>query len=64
MALFEYTCDKCGSAFEKIIRSTRKTQRVACPSCGSVKVKRRMSRISAARGGGDNGAAACSPSGG
>jgi putative FmdB family regulatory protein len=58
MALFEYTCGKCGSTFEKIVRpsSTRKAQRIICPSCGSVKVKRHLSRVSAARGGESGGA--------
>jgi putative FmdB family regulatory protein len=60
MALFEYTCSKCGGTFEKIVRPspTRKAQRITCPSCGSVKVKRHLSRVSATRGG--EAGAACS----
>lgn len=64
MALFEYTCNKCSGTFEKIVRpsSTRKVQRISCPHCGSVKVKRHLSRVSAARGGeaGGDASAACS----
>ena len=64
MALFEYSCEKCGATFEKIVRPSRKTARIVCPSCGGAKVKRHLSRVSATRMGGANGdAAACGSSG-
>jgi putative FmdB family regulatory protein len=41
MPLYEYTCDKCDSEFELLIRSTAETP--ACPSCGATKVTKQLS---------------------
>jgi putative FmdB family regulatory protein len=41
MPLYEYTCDKCDSEFELLIRST--ADEPACPSCGAAKVTKRLS---------------------
>lgn len=32
MPIFEYTCEECGSKFEKLLRRSGDT--VACPTCG------------------------------
>ncbi|MGH9870155.1 MAG: FmdB family zinc ribbon protein, partial [Candidatus Polarisedimenticolia bacterium] len=49
MPIFEYTCDACGQAFEKIILSSAApdAMAVACPSCGSAGVTRQLSTFSA-----------------
>lgn len=41
MPIYEYTCGKCGSEFELLIRSDG--ERPACPSCGTAKVEKRFS---------------------
>jgi putative FmdB family regulatory protein len=45
MPLFEYTCQDCGSRFEKLVRKTG--DEVACPSCGTARVARELSTFAA-----------------
>jgi len=40
MPLYEYTCEKCQSDFETLVRGSEKP---ACPDCGSVKLTKRFS---------------------
>jgi len=50
MPIFEYTCEDCGTAFEKLVRnaaSGASSNGVACPSCGEHHVKREFSTFSA-----------------
>ncbi|MEP6963684.1 MAG: zinc ribbon domain-containing protein, partial [Acidobacteriota bacterium] len=55
MPIFEYTCEDCGTAFEKLLRSAANGassngaafQEVACPSCGEHHVKREFSTFAA-----------------
>ncbi|MEO8098634.1 MAG: zinc ribbon domain-containing protein [Acidobacteriota bacterium] len=50
MPIFEYTCEDCGTAFEKLVRSAANgaaSNGVACPSCGEHHVKREFSTFSA-----------------
>jgi putative FmdB family regulatory protein len=44
MPLYEFHCDACGADFEELIR-TGTTPR--CPACGSDRVRRRWSPVSA-----------------
>jgi len=56
MAMYEYACTECGNSFEKIIRNAADMRKVTCPSCGTKKVKRQISRFAAvgnSSGGGD-----------
>jgi len=34
MPIFEYSCDDCGTKFEKLLRRTTEANDVRCPSCG------------------------------
>ncbi|MCL4504971.1 MAG: zinc ribbon domain-containing protein [Chloroflexi bacterium] len=53
MPIFEYDCPDCGEPFEKLVRlHNGSADKVACPSCGSTKVKRKLSTFSAKSSGG------------
>jgi putative FmdB family regulatory protein len=34
MPIFEYSCDDCGTKFEKLVRGSGEADAVRCPSCG------------------------------
>jgi putative FmdB family regulatory protein len=34
MPIFEYSCDDCGTKFEKLLRRATEANEVRCPSCG------------------------------
>ena len=62
MPLFEYVCDDCKTAFEKIVPTHQTT--VACVKCGSPRVEKQLSVFAVAGGGGesapmDGGCGAC-----
>jgi putative FmdB family regulatory protein len=40
MPIFEYTCSVCNASFELLVRSDT---RIACPSCKSGNVKKKLS---------------------
>jgi putative FmdB family regulatory protein len=68
MPLFEFECQKCREPFEELVRNTEAIKDVACPSCGSPKVRRKLSTFSAKVGGGRQSAAlgsaaSCAPGG-
>jgi putative FmdB family regulatory protein len=44
MPIFEYACSGCGGSFEVLVRSDA---RVACPSCASEKVVKKLSLFAA-----------------
>jgi putative FmdB family regulatory protein len=46
MPIFEFTCEDCGTAFEKLVRRSSENG-VACPSCGEHHVKQEMSTFAA-----------------
>jgi putative FmdB family regulatory protein len=41
MPIFEYTCKKCGTEFEELVRSGE--EKVECPVCQSSKIEKRLS---------------------
>jgi putative FmdB family regulatory protein len=47
MPIFEYTCDDCGSKFEKLVRRSAEASTVACPSCGQDHLKQEYSTFAA-----------------
>ena len=59
MPIFEYTCEDCGSKFEKLVR--RSGDAVACPSCGQDHLKTEFSTFAAHANGAPKSAAAESP---
>lgn len=44
MPIYEYLCEDCGSAFEKLVRNG---DSVVCPSCGQDHLKPQLSRFAA-----------------
>jgi len=63
MPIFEYHCSGCGLDFEQLVRSE---DRVACPECGSSKVRKQLSVVAAprSRGGESDDAGGCCSGGG
>jgi putative FmdB family regulatory protein len=45
MPIFEYSCEDCGTKFEKLVRRTG--EEVACPSCGQNHLKTELSTFAA-----------------
>jgi putative FmdB family regulatory protein len=43
MAVYEYTCKKCGTEFEVTCRMDEREDRAVCPECGSHKVTQKLS---------------------
>lgn len=40
MPIYEYTCQDCGTQFEKLVRSLTAPVEVTCPECGGTHVKK------------------------
>ena len=47
MPIYEYQCEKCGTGFEKLVRSSSAPV-PACTACGSKRVRKQLSSFSAA----------------
>ena len=43
MPLFDYSCEDCGTKFERLVRREVDIAEVNCPSCGHDSVKRELS---------------------
>jgi len=43
MPIYEYECKKCGKAFEELVKNS--SEKVACPECGTKRVRRLMSKV-------------------
>ncbi len=43
MPMYEFGCPKCGDEFEELVRNADAIKEVVCPSCGSGKVKKKLS---------------------
>jgi putative FmdB family regulatory protein len=43
MPIYEYRCQACGEEFEKLVRSSADADKVECPRCHQVHVKRLLS---------------------
>jgi putative FmdB family regulatory protein len=44
MPIYEFECEECGTRFEELL--TDESADVACPSCGSARIRRLMSPVS------------------
>jgi putative FmdB family regulatory protein len=66
MPIFEYVCQNCGTKFEKLVLSSRRTTSLQCPQCGAEDVKKALSvfgSTGSAASGAASAAAGCGPSG-
>ena len=64
MPLYEYTCQSCGTRFEKLVRSATTPAAIVCPQCASAAVQRAFSTFATSGGGGtESSAPACGPVG-
>lgn len=67
MPIYEYICEECRNPFERIVLS--KTERIACPKCGSERNIQRYSVVNTVAKGGDGanavpmGGGCCGPGG-
>ena len=48
MPIYEYRCEECDQAFEKLVRAFR--DETTCPDCGSAKVERLLSTFAMSGG--------------
>ena len=46
MPIYEYICPQCNGQFQKLVRGFSDPAGLACPRCGSVDVRRAVSRVS------------------
>ena len=47
MPIFEYSCESCGTKFEKLMRRAGETDGLECPSCGEHHLKQELSTFAA-----------------
>ncbi|MBZ5729039.1 MAG: zinc ribbon domain-containing protein [Acidobacteriia bacterium] len=65
MPIYEYSCQDCGTKFEKLVRRPADVPEVVCPSCGRKHLKEEFSTFAAHANGGPRPASApVCPSGG
>ena len=50
MPIFEYSCDDCGTKFEKLVRRSADAEAVRCPGCGQDHLTTEYSRFAARSG--------------
>ena len=58
MPIYEYTCRKCETKFDKLIRTMNRDDKVPCPECGSTSTARALSVFAV---GGEGGRAQAAP---
>ena len=67
MPLYSFECKDCEDEFEELVMSSAQTDKVSCPTCGSLKVQRQLSQVAAIKISGGNGPSlsnsSCAPSG-
>ena len=47
MPIYEYSCDDCGTKFEKLVRRAADVPELECPSCGQKHLKQELSTFAA-----------------
>lgn len=57
MPLYEYSCRRCGEAFEVLQRMGERGDELRCPACGATGADRRLSTFAAGSGSGSGRAA-------
>lgn len=67
MPMYEFDCLDCGEPFEELVRSATAAGDVNCPSCGSAKIKKKLSTFAAKVSGGSSSfglnSSSCAPGG-
>jgi putative FmdB family regulatory protein len=48
MPIYEYSCQDCGTKFEKLVRRLVDVPEIECPSCGQKHLKQELSSFVAA----------------
>ncbi len=43
MPIYEFDCQNCGEPFEELVFSAASINEVTCPSCGSPKIRKKLS---------------------
>lgn len=56
MPIFEFLCERCGTHFEELVRSSAATDEVICPACESAEVTKQISTFASRISGGGGGA--------
>jgi putative FmdB family regulatory protein len=59
MPIYEYLCDDCGTAFEKLVMRASQKADVACPSCGEQHVSQQYSSFAAHANGSASSSVSC-----
>jgi len=57
MPIYEYRCQDCETAFEKLVRAFRED--VSCPECGSASLERLLSTFAMSGAGSPSGGGGC-----
>jgi putative FmdB family regulatory protein len=52
MPIYEYSCEDCGTKFEKLVRRASDAPGIECPSCGKTHLRQELSTFAAHAGGG------------
>ena len=47
MPIYEFVCEPCNKVFEVLFRSSTEKQKVTCPTCGGVKIRKKLSTFGA-----------------
>lgn len=47
MPFYEYRCNECGEAFEKMLRFSEADHLPVCPKCASANTQKKLSRVAA-----------------
>lgn len=54
MPIFEFVCADCNQPFEELVRSSSSVSEVACPTCHSQNVKKKISTFASKLSGGSS----------
>jgi putative FmdB family regulatory protein len=54
MPIYEYQCENCGKAFEKLVRMSAGDAEVECPACGSKNTRKALSLFGVGAGKGSS----------
>lgn len=49
MPIYEYSCEDCGTRFEKLVRSAEEQTALSCPACGRGRLRLELSVFAAPR---------------